>query len=282
MQPQPPPLPASAASAWRPPFLVKASVACHLGAGLAVAQAPALWPWVVGGVGLNHAVLVATALWPRSTWLGDNLLRLPADSAARQEVSITIDDGPDPAVTPWVLDVLDTHKARATFFCIAQSAHRHPALCREITRRGHSVQNHTHRHAHNFAFLGMRGFAREIGRAQDTLADITGELPRFFRAPAGLRNPLLAPVLQRMNLRLVSWTRRGFDTVQRQPMRVLDKLTRGLAAGDILLLHDGNAARAPNGQPVLLQVLPELLKRFEQHGLRAVTLPEAVRPENAA
>ncbi len=276
------PLPASAASGWRPPLLVKASVACHLGAGLAVAQAPALWPWALGAVGLNHAVLVATGLWPRSTWLGDNLSRLPAESAARCEVALTIDDGPDPAVTPAVLDLLDAHHARATFFCIADQARRHPALCREITRRGHSVQNHTQRHSHRFAFLGMRGFAREIGRAQHTLADITGELPRFFRAPAGLRNPVLAAVLQRLYLRLVSWTRRGFDTVLRQPIRVLGKLTRGLGAGDILLLHDGNAARAPNGEPVVLQVLPELLKRFERAGLRAVTLPEALRAESIA
>ena len=128
----------------------------------------------------------------------------------------------------------------------------------------------------NFSFLGMGGFAREIGRAQLTLADITGQLPRLFRAPAGLRNPFLAPVLLRLDLQLVSWTRRGFDTVQRQPMRVLGRLTKGLSAGDILLLHDGNAAHAPNGQPVVLQVLPELLKRFQQNGLRAVTLPEAV------
>jgi peptidoglycan-N-acetylglucosamine deacetylase len=281
MQTQQTTLPASAASSWRPPFLVKASVACHLGAGLVVAQSPALWPWVVGGVGLNHALLAATSLWPRSTWLGDNLVRLPAASAARREVSITIDDGPDPAVTPQVLDLLDEHQARATFFCIADNARRHPELCRDIVRRGHSVQNHTQRHAHTFAFLGMRGFTREIGRAQDTLADITGQLPRFFRAPAGLRNPLLAPVLQRLDLQLVSWTRRGFDTVQREPARVLVRLSQGMAAGDILLLHDGNAARASTGEPVLLQVLPELLKRFEQQGLRAVTLPDAVQAVNA-
>ena len=276
------PLPASAASGWRPPLLVKASVACHLGAGLAVAQAPALWPWALGAVGLNHAVLVATGLWPRSTWLGDNLSRLPAESAARQEVSLTIDDGPDPAVTPAVLDLLDAHHARATFFCIADQARRHPALCREITRRGHSVQNHTQRHSHSFSFLGMGGFAREIGRAQATLADITGERPRFFRAPAGLRNPFLAPVLQQLDLQLVSWTRRGFDTLQRRPTRVLERLSKGLAAGDILLLHDGNAARAPDGQAVVLQVLPALLKGFAHLGLRAVTLTDAVPTETLA
>ena len=283
ISPSSPSTTAKPALPWRPALLAQASAVCHLGAGVAVAAAPTSWPWALGAVALNHAVITGSGLWPRSRWLSDNMDRLPAAAVGRREVSITIDDGPDPAVTPRVLDVLDAHHARATFFCIAENARRHPALCREIVRRGHSVQNHTHRHSHSFSFLGMRGFANEIGQAQDTLADITGHLPRFFRAPAGLRNPLLTPVLQRLNLTLVSWTRRGFDTVQRQPERVLAKLTRNLAAGDILLLHDGNAARASTGEPVVWQVLPDLLMRMAQNGLSAVTLPGAVLPfENAA
>ena len=277
------PLPkAKPALPWRPALLAQASAACHLGAGVTVATMPTAWPWALGAVALNHAVITANGLLPRSRWLGDNLVRLPDAAAGRHEVSVTIDDGPDPQVTPQVLDILDAHGAHATFFCIAEHALEHPALCREIVRRGHSVQNHTHRHSHSFSFLGRGGFAREIGRAQQTLADITGQVPRFFRAPAGLRNPFLAPVLQRMELQLVSWTRRGFDTVQRQPLRVFDRLTRGLAAGDILLLHDGNAARTPNGQPVVLQVLPELLKRLAQQGLAAVTLTDALPAARAA
>jgi len=266
------------AAPWKAPLLVKASIGCHLGAGALAAAVPALWPWAFGALLANHAVLSFTGLWPRSTWLGDNLLRLPPASAARREVSLTIDDGPDPEVTPAVLDLLDAHSARATFFCIARHAERHPALCREIERRGHSVQNHSYQHRHDFSLLGLRGFAREIGQAQDTLAGILGHAPRFFRAPAGLRNPFLDPVLNRLDLQLVSWTRRGFDTVRHEPERVLARLSRSLAAGDILLLHDGNAARASSGRPVVLDVLPGLLQRFEHAGLRAVTLPEAMAP----
>lgn len=268
------PIPPHAAA--RMPLLVKASIACHAGAGIAVAADPALWPWALGAVALNHGVISVTGLMPRSTWLGENMRRLSPSSAARNEVSVTIDDGPDPAVTPAVLDLLDAHGARATFFCIAQRAAAHPTLTREITRRGHSVQNHSDVHRHNFSLLGLRGYADEIGRAQQRLADVTGVLPRFFRAPAGLRNPFLAPVLQRLDLTLVSWTRRGFDTVQRDPQLVLQRLTRQLAAGDIVLLHDGHAARTSAGRPVVLDVLPPLLQRFSQAGLHAVTLPEAV------
>jgi len=263
---------------WHAPALVKASVACHVGAGLVALAEPSLWPWAVGAVMLDHAALTAAGLSPRSTWLGPNMRRLPDASAARGEVSITIDDGPDPVVTPAVLDLLDVHGARATFFCIAQNAQAHPQLCREIVRRGHSVQNHTHRHSHAFSFSGPRAFAREILQAQDTLSQVTGQRPVFFRAPAGFRNLFLAPVLHEVGLQLVSWTRRGFDTVTASPDRVLSRLTRGLRAGDILLLHDANSERAPSGQPVVLEVLPELLKRIEQAGLRTVTLPQAMQP----
>jgi peptidoglycan/xylan/chitin deacetylase (PgdA/CDA1 family) len=270
-------LTATAVPPWRVPLLVKASVWMHAGALLGAAAFPALWPWALAAVVLNQFVLTGAGLWPRSNWLGDNMTRLPTAAIARREVAITIDDGPDPEVTPAVLDALDAHGAKATFFCIAERATRHPELCRRMVESGHSVQNHSHRHSHTFALHGMAGFGHEIGQAQDSLARVTGQAPQFFRAPAGLRNPLLAPVLHRLNLRLVSWTRRGFDTVRRDPAHVLARLADRLAAGDIVLLHDGNAARTHNGKPVVLEVLPELLRRCEQAGLRAVTLPEAMR-----
>ena len=264
---------------WQPPLLLKASLACHLGAGAAALAQPALWPWALGAVVLDHALLVGTGLWPRSTWLGGNVRRLPAASAARNEISITIDDGPNPEITPAVLDALDAANARATFFCIARHARQHAQLCREIVARGHSVQNHSHGHSHTFSLLGPRGVRREVERAQDTLAQITGERPRYFRAPAGLRNLFLDPVLHSLDMELVSWTRRGFDTVRTDPAIVLARLSRDLAAGDILLLHDHNAAIASSGRPMVLDVLPPLLKSLREHYLRAVTLPEAMQEE---
>jgi peptidoglycan/xylan/chitin deacetylase (PgdA/CDA1 family) len=118
--------------------------------------------------------------------------------------------------------------------------------------------------------------AREIARAQQVIGETTGETARFFRAPAGLRNPFLEPALTRANLQLVSWTRRGFDTVYGSAGRVLGSLTRGLRAGDILLLHDGHAARTPSGEPVILEVLPRLLQAFTQARLAPITLRAAL------
>lgn len=262
--------------AWPVPPLLKLSAACHLVAALLPLAVPEGWRWGLALLLANHAVITAAGLWPRSSWLGANLTRLPADAAARREIALTIDDGPDPEVTPAVLDLLDAHAARATFFCIAERAARHPALLHDILRRGHSVQNHTQHHSHRFSLLGPGGFEREIATSQATFTRLTGQAPTLFRAPAGLRNPFLAPVLHRHGLLLASWTRRGYDTRERDPARVLARLSDGLGAGDILLLHDGHAARTAAGRPVVLEVLPALLQRCAAAGLRPVTLPEAL------
>jgi peptidoglycan/xylan/chitin deacetylase (PgdA/CDA1 family) len=257
---------------WQPTPALLASIGLHAGSLGALALAPGQWPAVAGVLLANHAVLTAAGLWPRSRLLGPNLLRLPAAAAARREVSITIDDGPDPAVTPGVLALLDRHGAKASFFCIGERARANPDLCREIVGRGHSVENHTQRHSPGFSFLGVRGFEREIAAAQATLAEITGQAPRYFRAPAGLRNPLLEPALARLGLELASWTRRGFDTVTADPERVARRLLQGLRAGDVLLLHDGHSARTGAGTPVVLEALPRVLAALERSGLRSVTL----------
>ena len=271
--PLPPPVPA-----WRPTPLIAGSAGLHaLALGAVVAQ-PGLWPWALAALVLDHGALSAAGLWPRSRALGPNLTRLPAAAAQRGEVALTIDDGPNPEVTPAVLDLLDAHGARATFFCIAERARAHPALCRAIVRRGHAVENHSNRHRHTFALLGPRGYARELQAAQSALSDITGQIPVFFRAPAGLRNPFLGPALAQQRLLLASWTRRGFDTRENRPAIVLQRLLRDLRGGDILLLHDGHAARTAQGRAVILDVLPPLLHAIRQAGLVPVTLRSACAP----
>jgi peptidoglycan-N-acetylglucosamine deacetylase len=256
---------------WQPSGGIQASLALHAGAGAAL-LAGAPWGWPLGTLVANHVLLTAAGLWPRSHLLGANLTRLP-DAHARNAVALTIDDGPDPEVTPQVLDLLDAAHARASFFCIGQRVEQHPQLAREIVARGHRIENHSHTHAHHFSFLGMGGLRREIVRAQQAISQVTGQSPVYFRAPAGLRNPLLDPVLQGLGLQLASWTRRGFDTVTPDADRVMSRLSEGLQSGDVLLLHDGHSPRLASGQTLVLVVLPRLLALLHERGLRAVALP---------
>lgn len=105
---------------WPWPPAIRASAAWHAAAVGAGVLVPGAWPWALGAIVLNHALITAAGLTPRSRLLGPNVTRLPAAAIARREVAITIDDGPEPAVTPRVLDLLDAHGQRATFFCIAE------------------------------------------------------------------------------------------------------------------------------------------------------------------
>ena len=263
-------------SRWQPTLLIRTSIVLHLLAVVAVIAEPGQWRWTLGVVLANHALLTLLGLWPRSHWLGPNWTRLPAAATARNEIALTIDDGPDPIVTPQVLDILDRYATKATFFCVGEKAMRYPALCREIVRRGHAVENHSQHHRHYFSLLGPSGFTRELQTAQDTLTRITGQRPMFFRAPAGLRNPFLDLVLTRLGLQLASWSARGFDTRIGDGERVKNKLLHGLRAGAILLVHDGNAARTPDGNPVILEVIPALLASAAAANLRFVTLRHAL------
>jgi peptidoglycan/xylan/chitin deacetylase (PgdA/CDA1 family) len=262
-------------ASWRPTPFIRVSLALHALGVLVLLLDFELWPWVLGVLVANHLAITLLGLLPRSRALGSNWTQLPATAAARREIALTLDDGPDPEVTPHVLDLLDDYGIKATFFCIGRKAEQYPDLCREIVARGHAVENHSQRHRHHFSLLGPAGFEREIRAGQETLQRITGTAPMFFRAPAGLRNPFLDPVLAKLGLQLANWTVRGFDTRTRDAAKVKARLLRGLRPGAILLLHDGHAARTATGEPVVLAVLPELVAAAQAAGLRFVTLRDA-------
>jgi peptidoglycan-N-acetylglucosamine deacetylase len=259
---------------WKPSPIIKASAVIHIGAAAAMAGGLS-WPWAAGILLLNHVGITAAGLWPRSTLLGANVLILPEDARLAGEIAITIDDGPNPEVTPKVLDILDEFNAKASFFCIGRAIETYPDLACEILSRGHMIENHTYSHPHHFSLMGMGKLREEIMRAQTTIVQITGHSPRYFRAPAGLRNPFLDPVLQSLDLKLVTWTHRGFDTVTTNPDSVLARLQTHLKPGHIILLHDGHCALTVSGKPVILEVLPKFLKTLLQKDFRAVPLPYA-------
>ena len=251
---------------------LRTSVALHAAALAGGLAWPRHWRWAAGAVVLDQALLTTAGLLPRSRWLGPNLSQL---EDAGNAVALTFDDGPDLEVTPRVLDLLDEAGMHASFFCIGARARAQPALVGEIARRGHTVENHSLNHLYRFAALGPRALAREVLTAQAILADCAGAPPVWFRAPMGLRNPLLQPVLESAGLRLASWSRRALDGVSGDQDAAVRRLARGLAAGDVLLMHDGNCAHDREGRPVVLGALPPLLLLLQQSALLGRSLPRA-------
>ncbi|OCB01729.1 hypothetical protein BBC27_02495 [Acidithiobacillus ferrivorans] len=219
---------------------------------------------ILASVISSQVVLAMLVLCPRCKLISPNLVRLPQTAIARREIALTFDDGPHAEITAQILDQLDLHNAKATFFCIGEKVAAHPNLVAEILRRGHSVENHSYRHNILFAFSGTTTLANDIIKAQKAIKAAThGTAPRFFRAPFGFRSPFLGGVLRHLGLQHVAWTRRGYDTTSRNPDTVLRRLSRNLAAGDILLLHEGKLA---------LLVLPRLLELCQHKEVRSVSL----------
>lgn len=262
---------------WQPTPFVKASFALHAVSAVAVGASPATWPWALAAVAANQALIAGAVMWPKSTWIGENVRRLPPASSANNEIALTFDDGPDPEVTPRVLDLLESTGHTASFYVVGERAVKYPHVIQHIVKRGHAVENHSHHHANGFAFYGSSRLHRELDAAQHAIADIAGSLPRFFRAPMGFRTPFLDPVIARLGLHYTSWTRRGFDSTAKNPMPVLQRLVTGLRAGDILLLHDGSMLSTRRERAIVLDVLPELLKKISDNGLKSVTLRHAYR-----
>ena len=234
----------------------------------------ALWwrhGWQVGLPAMlaSHALVLWGTLVPDSRLFSPVLRRLPVDD---RRVWLTIDDGPSDD-TRAMLDLLDAHAAKATFFVVGDRAQARPQLLRDIVRRGHGLGNHSTTHPQAwFWALSPRRMRAEISQAQARLRDLSGARPRWFRAVVGMANPFVGAVLRDEGLARVAWSARGFDGVRSDPQRVVQRIERQLQPGAIVMLHEG----AGHGRNV--ETLALLLQRLDALGYRSV-LPEELEGE---
>jgi len=187
-----------------------------------------------------------------------------------KRVTLTFDDGPDPVMTPMLLDVLKRHDIEAGFFPIGRKAEEHPELIRQIDQEGHILGNHTFRHVWWTNFMVGSVLRREVGRAQKAIEDIVGKVPAYFRPPMGLTNPHHKSGLRKLGLSVIGWDVRPYDTVfssEKVANRVLNKIRNG----SIILLHD--AGKDPKNFPALVDDLVTKIKerRFTFSGLSELT-----------
>lgn len=245
---------------------------------------PQLWLWLIGAsqlvviglwwrcgwrIGLpmlllSHLGILWGTLWPQSRLYSPVLTHLPVDG---KHVWLTIDDGPS-SDTMAILDLMEAHAAKATFFVVGDRAAQRPEAIREIVRRGHTLGNHSASHPSAwFWALGPRRMRDEIARCQEVLQQITGTAPRWFRAVVGMSNPFVSMSLARHGLARVAWSARGFDAVVTDAESVVARIERSLKPGAIVLLHEG----ARHGRNV--ETIALLLQRLDGLGYRTV-LPE--------
>lgn len=170
-------------------------------------------------------------------------------------VALTFDDGPDVEMTPRVLDVLDRHGIKATFFLIGEQVRKYPDIVRRIIAEGHIVGNHTYTHSAKFPLSNSRSVRKEIEDAQQAVEDLVGIRMRLFRPPFGVTNPIIGDVVRYCGMQAVGWSIRSLDTFEsRDRNAVCKRIKRKLHNGAVILLHD----RCKDADMLLEHVLKEI------------------------
>jgi peptidoglycan/xylan/chitin deacetylase (PgdA/CDA1 family) len=235
-------------------FIVALNLGCKIAAVLLgrTALGPALALWFV-----PDALLAYHLFFPNA----QGLLRVHRRfTTTAREVWLTIDDGPDPADTPRILALLAAHRGRATFFVIGENAAIHPALLRDIAAAGHEIGHHTHTHPlSSFWCASPARLRRELDDGFAALAPAA--CPTRFRAPAGIKSIFLKSALRSRNLTCIGWSARGLERMYCQPAAVVNAVTRHLAPGAILLLHEGPRVPTATRVEAIRLVLEHLTAR---------------------
>jgi len=242
------------------------------------------WPIVLpAAAGIAAGMAAWGAVRSTSQMFGATLCRTPEG----KQIALTFDDGPNPAITPRLLALLEKRNARATFFLVGQFARVCPELVRDIAARGHAIGNHTETHA-NLALASPRRIEQELARCQQSVAGALGlgaeGLPRWMRPPFGYRRPGVFSAARRAGLSgVVMWSLMVYDWKPQPPERLIARLASvaerqaspsSRAGGEIVLLHDGDFRGLGADQSHVLIALEYWLPRWHDAGFEFVTIDQ--------
>ena len=216
-----------------------------------------------GGIGFASAGFAYASRWPTSQIFGRTLIapRTPG------QLALTFDDGPNPAGTPRLLDILAEHSVHATFFMVGKFAQSEPELARRVFDAGHLIGNHTWSHP-DLSRTRSADVLNELTRTSDILADITGRPIRYFRPPFGARRPYVLKLARQLGLIPVTWNAMttdwkepSADTIAQNLIRKIDSNQRGGYASNIVL-HDGSHRGLNTDRGPSITAAAQLLARY--------------------
>jgi len=222
--------------------------------------------WIVPLAGfillaLNEVANPRRALLGKIFWKGDC-----------RGVGLTFDDGPHPRNTPRLLEILDRFQAPATFFVIGQHLKKHGAIVAAAAQAGHVIGNHTYHHFRTMNFASADKIRQEILDCQKEVEKWVGYRPRFYRQPAGFRNPVIFGLLKELGMAMVGWQARAFDTQRQNPQTIARKILRQLKPGGVIMLHDGSDSPVNEDRTPTLKSLPEILQTLKEQGMEFLAL----------
>lgn len=215
-------------------------------------NSPYLWLWILF-VSSNFLVfLVFGIVFLRFQYFYPTVFRNTGS-----EVILTFDDGPDPVLTPRILDTLQKHGIKAIFFVIGRKAQEHPEILQRIISDGHTIGNHTQNHSLFFAMLHSKKVAMEIDTFTQHIEPLVSDKITIFRPPIGYTNPKIARALRKRNFKIVAWSVRSYDSFKNTES--LMKRLLKTKPGSIVLLHDNLVQTA--------EILEEYIVKAKANGI---------------
>ncbi|HEY5286914.1 MAG TPA: polysaccharide deacetylase family protein [Solirubrobacteraceae bacterium] len=224
-------------------------------------------PGALAGVAMAGYFLPAFAFYSRRL---RGALGVESETATGRGAAITFDDGPHAQGTPAVLEVLAEHGTRATFFLVGEQVLRNPAAAAEIVAAGHAIGLHCHRHR-NLLRLAPWQVRDDVNRAQAAIEDATGISPTLYRPPYGILNASALRIARRAGRRTLLWSHWGRDwRASATPASIAACVTKDVAQGSILLLHDADDYSAPGSWQRTAAALPRVLDVLAERGIETV------------
>ena len=190
------------------------------------------------------------------------------NSVREGNICLTFDDGPDPTMTPKILEILTRHHVKGTFFLIGENVLANPELVKQISDEGHSIGNHTYYHKTIFPISSENKITEEIKKTNQLLEQITSKKIIFFRPPFGITNPNIKKTLKKLEMTSVGWDVRSLDTITKDAEKLSNRVINGInKGGSIILFHDRCAST--------LEILENIIIYCHEKGLKFKTINNA-------
>ena len=239
-----------------------------------------VFPELLGAAGAAGLLTWAgfQTMWPTSQVYGRTFIGLEPGS---RQLALTYDDGPNDPWTFRLLEVLDRHQVKATFFLIGRFVEQRPDIARAVVTAGHAIGSHTWDHP-NLIFCSSGEVRRQLEKTQRAIQEATGVDVKLFRPPFGGRRPASLRAARSLGLQPVMWNVTCRDWTERSTDEIVELAEGQIRGGDVILLHDGEFHRIGVDRSRSIEATDRILTRYTGEGYRFVTIPEMMERQQLA
>ena len=234
-------------------------------------------PILLGAAGVAGLATWAgfQTMWPTSQVCGSTFIGLPRGS---RQLALTYDDGPNDPYTWRMMEVLERHGVKATFFLLGSFVQQKPEIARALVAAGHAIGSHTWDHP-NLIFASSAKIRRQLQQTRQAILDATGVDPTIFRPPFGGRRPASLRIARELGLQPVMWNVSCYDWKQKSAQEIAALAERQIQGGDIILLHDGEYHRIGVDRSRTVEATDRILSRYQAEGYDFVTIPQMMEKQ---